>query len=52
VRSHNLESQDFQVLRFWNNDALKDITLVLDVILTTTCHHYTGSPRPSQTPSK
>lgn len=32
-RTHALEALGFRVIRFWNNDVLKDINLVCETIL-------------------
>ena len=50
-RTHFLESQGYRVLRFWDNDVLKEPHSVFEVILRTLKSPRFGSSPPSSCPS-
>jgi very-short-patch-repair endonuclease len=49
VRTQNLKSSGYLVLRFWNNDVLKNIDGVLETILNT-LPHTPEPPHPNPLP--
>jgi very-short-patch-repair endonuclease len=46
-RTFFLESQGYRMMRFWNNDALKNTELVCEMILTELAKDTVPSPHPS-----
>jgi len=50
-RSAYLRSQDYRILRFWNNDVLKNIDSVMEAILVA-MHQYEASPPPLPPPHR
>ena len=48
-RSAYLQSQGYRVLRFWNNDVLKNINSVMEAILAA-MHQYVAGPPPLPPP--
>ena len=51
VRSTYLQSQGYRILRFWNNDVLKNIDGVMETILTA-MHQHEASPPPLPPPHR
>lgn len=47
-----LESQGFRVLRFWNNEVLEDVEIVLDVIVRELEERGIYHPHPDPLPSR
>ena len=43
-RSAYLRTQGYRILRFWNNDVLKNIDNVMEAILAAMCEHESNPP--------
>jgi very-short-patch-repair endonuclease len=50
-RSIYLQSQGYRILRFWNNDVLRNIDSVMEAILMA-MHHHEASPPPLPPPHR
>lgn len=47
-----LESEGYRILRFWNNEVLEDVEIVLDVIVRALEESELYHPHPSPLPSR
>ena len=50
ARTRNLESGGYLVLRFWNNDVMRNLEGVLEVILSTLKQQPSEPPHPNPLP--
>jgi very-short-patch-repair endonuclease len=51
ARTKSLEAMGYLVLRFWNNDAIRNIEGVLEEIMTVLGHFASEPPHPDPLPS-